>query len=233
MSTPWQRYAERFDSLAQRERRLVAVAVLGGIVMLGVNGFIEPALQRASASEQAAAEARAQIASMQQQIAELQSPTRDPEVVARAELEAINQQLEAHSEKLRALGASLVSPQRMPALLQEMVGRKSGLRLLSLRNLPAMPLLSKTPGQNARDEKAPAETKGVASAPPPQGLFKHGIEIRVEGSYAELTAYLARLEQMPLKVLWDQVTLSAAHYPKLELTLTVYTLSLDRAWLIV
>lgn len=228
MSAPWQRFAERFDGLAQRERRLVAAAVLGGIVMIGVNGFIEPALLRASASEQAAAQARAQISAMQLQIAELQSPTSDPEVAARAELAAINQQLEAHSGKLRELGASLVSPQRMPALLEEMIGRKSGLRLLSMRNLPAVPMLG-----NVRDDKTPAEAKGAASAQPSQGLFKHGIEIRLEGSYAELTAYLARLEQMPLKVLWDQVTLSAAHYPKLELTLTVYTLSLDRAWLIV
>jgi MSHA biogenesis protein MshJ len=36
-----------------------------------------------------------------------------------------------------------------------------------------------------------------------------------------------------LKLLWSNVALAAEQHPKLVLTLTVYTLSLDRAWLIV
>ena len=43
----------------------------------------------------------------------------------------------------------------------------------------------------------------------------------------------ARLEKSPQKLLWSRVSLSADKHPKLVLTLTVFTLSLDRTWLIV
>ena len=83
---------------------------------------------------------------------------------------------------------------------------------------------------------APATTQS-AEVPAPlsatDGLFKHGVEITVEGSYQELAAYLARLEQAEAKLLWSSVSLSAENHPRLVLTLTVYSLSLERAWLIV
>ena len=56
---------------------------------------------------------------------------------------------------------------------------------------------------------------------------------RLEGSYQELTAYLERLEAAKPKLLWSSVSLSAEDHPRLVLTLTVYSLSLERAWLIV
>ena len=56
---------------------------------------------------------------------------------------------------------------------------------------------------------------------------------KLEGSYQELTAYLERLEQAKPKLLWSSVSLSAEDHPRLVLTLTVYSLSLERAWLIV
>lgn len=66
------------------------------------------------------------------------------------------------------------------------------------------------------------------------GLYKHGVEITLEGSYQELSVYLERLEQAKSKLLWSSVSLSAEKHPRLVLTLTVqYSLSLERAWLIV
>ena len=81
------------------------------------------------------------------------------------------------------------------------------------------------------DKKEGAEAP--AAAKPAAGLYKHGVEIRLEGAYAELADYLVRLEKTPQKLLWSNLVLSADKHPKLVLTLTVYTLSLDRTWLIV
>ena len=64
-------------------------------------------------------------------------------------------------------------------------------------------------------------------------LYKHGVELRLEGDYAALADYLARLENNGQKLLWERVALSAEQHPRLVLTLTVYTLSLERTWLIV
>ena len=62
-------------------------------------------------------------------------------------------------------------------------------------------------------------------------LYRHGVEIRLEGSYGQLQAYLAQLEKLQQKLLWGKLEYRVIDYPKAELTLTVYTLSPDRTWL--
>jgi MSHA biogenesis protein MshJ len=229
MKESWRKLAARYDALLLRERWLIAAAVLGGIVLIGYSLFVEPALQRAQLAERSLTEQRAQLSALQAQSVALQSPEQDPDVAARAELASLKKQLGDLTARLSLLESSLVSPQRMTGLLEDMIGRKSGLRLLSLKTLPLSPLLEKKAGAEASGAEKSVEKLINTSA----GLFKHGVEIRLEGNYQELVAYLERLEQAKLKLLWSNVALAAEQHPKLVLTLTVYTLSLDRAWLIV
>lgn len=228
MKAWWLKTAARYDALQQRERWLVALAVLGGIALVGFTLFIEPALKREQLAEQNMAGLRTQLTNLQAQMAALHAPERNPDVAARAELDKLRAQLEALSGRLQALESTLVPPERMTGLLEDMIGKRSGLRLVSLKTLPAAPLLDKDKGEKA----AKAE---VESSPREKdaGLFKHGAEIRLEGSYQELTAYLERLEKSRTKLLWGSAVLSAEQHPRLVLTLTVYSLSLDRAWLVV
>ena len=207
----------------------------------GYSVFVDPAMKRAQLAERSELEQRVQLANMQQQMAVLLSPSQDPDVAARIELDRLKKQLGALADRLVAVEGSLVPPQRVPALLEDMIGRKAGLRLLSLKTLPVSPLLEKksdaeqTGAAKAADKLAAssAAKTGEAPASPSAGLFKHGVEIRLEGSYQELAAYLERLEKSQSKLLWSSVSLSAEQHPRLVLVLTVYTLSLDRTWLIV
>ena len=229
MKREYLKWAARYDALQSRERWLVAAAVLGGIVLLGYTLFVEPALKRSQLAERSMIEQQTQLAGLQAQSVALQSPERDPDVAASAELASLKKQLAELGSRLVAMESSLVPPQRVPGLLEDMIGRKSSLRLLSLKTLPVAPLLDKKPGSEETATEKSAGNPANSSA----GLFKHGIEIRLEGSYEELAAYLDRLERSKLKLIWSSVSLSANRHPKLVLTLTVYTLSLDRAWLIV
>ena len=227
MKNQWLKLAARYDALQLRERRLVAVAILGGIVLIGYGLFVEPALKRTQLAESGLAEARVLISSSQAQSVAVQASSPNPDDSARAELDGLKSQLSELAGRLDLMENSLVPPQRMAGLLEEMIGRKTGLRLLALKTLPVAPLLDKKPGPD--DAAKPVDKP----ANPSSGLFKHGVEIKLEGSYQELSAYLERLEQSKLKLLWSSVALSADKHPKLVLTLTVFTLSLDRAWLIV
>lgn len=223
--------AARFDALAKREQRLVAVALIGVIVMLVWALLIDPAQLRQRLAENGIAEQRAQLAALSAQIATLQAPGRDPEALAMAELAAVKSQLAALQARYQALGGRLVAPQQVGALLENLLEHGGGLRLLSLRTLPVAPVLGdKGAGAVAAEGGAKSATSNPDAA---AGLYQHGVEIRVEGSYAELTAYLERLEQSPQKLLWNSVSLSADDHPRLVLTLTVTTLSFDRTWLIV
>ena len=228
MKSQWQKLAARYDAMQLRERWLVALAMLGGIVLIAYSFVIDPALKRAQLAERSAADQSAQLSNLDIQIRALQSPDKDPDVAANAELSALKTKLAELAGRLETLESTLVPPQRMPLLLEDMIGRKSGLRLLSLKTLPVAPLLEKKASAEEKDAKA-ADSRVNSSA----GLYKHGVEIKLEGSYQELAAYLERLEKSGQKLLWSSVSLSAEKHPQLVLSLTVYTLSLDRAWLIV
>lgn len=228
MKTASNKLAARYDALQLRERWLVALGVLGGTILLGYSLFIDPAMKTAQLAERNATEQRAQLVGVQAQMAALQAPGMNPDVAARVELDALKKQLSELGTRLHVMESGLVPPQQMSGLLEDMVGAQTGLRLLSLKTLPVAPLLDK---KTETDEKAGKPE--VKTEMPAVGLFKHGVEIKLEGSYQDLTAYLQRLEQSKMKLLWSSVSLSADKHPRLVLTLTVYSLSLDRAWLIV
>ena len=232
MKATWLKLAARYDAFSLRERWMIAAAVLGGILLVAMSLFIDPALKRLKIAERGIAEQRTQLTTLQAQIGALQSPGQNPDVAARAEVVAAKKKLAELGGRFAAMENSLVSPQRMPGLLEDLIGRQGGLRLLSLRTLPVTPVLDKKPADNAGKavDKLVASTREADFSP---GLFKHGVEIKLEGGYQELAAYLARLEKSPAKFLWSGVALSAEKHPKLVLTLTVYTLSLDHTWLIV
>lgn len=231
MKALWLKVSARYDALAERERWMVAAAVLGGILLIGLMLFIEPTMKRSALAERTSTEQHKLLADLQAQVVVLQSPGQNPDVAARAELDELKKKLGELGSRFAAMEGTLVPPERMSGLLEDLIGRNSGLRLLSLRTLPVTPVLdkplAKTPeGGAASDKSADVSTSAA-------GLFKHGVEIRLEGGYQELSSYLARLEKSPQKLLWSNVALSADKHPKLVLTLTVFTLSLDRTWLIV
>ena len=223
--------AAKFDALARRERYLVAIALLGGLLLIGWASVIDPARSRTLVAERGIVEQRAQLAALAAQTQALQAPGQTPEALAGDELAELKKQLTVLYERYTALGGRLVAPQQVSGLLENLIGRRGSLRLLGLRTLPVTSVLETKDG----GAKSAAAVVGGASkaGTAPTGLFRHGIEIRIEGSYAELADYLDRLEKSPQKLLWSSVSLSAESHPKLVLTLTVYTLSLDRTWLIV
>jgi MSHA biogenesis protein MshJ len=221
MKSWWKKTAAHFDALQTREQCLVAVALIGGIVAFAYSLFIEPHLERARLSERNIVETRALLNEAQAQKALLGAPDQHPDVAARSELEDLKAKLDSLSGRLNVLERALVPPNRVMALLEEMVGVKNALRLISLKTLPATPFMGESP-----DKTGKAGGKNA-------GLYRHGVEVRLEGSYQDLCAYLERLEKSPIKLLWGSAVLQAENHPRLVLTLTVYSLSMDRTWLIV
>ena len=122
----------------------------------------------------------------------------------------------------------LVSADRMVQLLQELLGQNSKLKLVGIKTLPVTSLLEEKP--NTTETKT-ANADKKASPLSALGLYRHGVEISVEGSYPELLAYMAALERMPWRVHWSSASLATQDYPTTRLTLTLFTLSLDKTWL--
>lgn len=228
----------RFDALSARERGLVATALLGCVVFVFWAVLIDPQLLRRRMAEQSMAAQRAQIEMLRAQVAALQSPTQSPEAIARGEIETLKKQLGETGARLATLENALVAPQRMSRLLESMIGGRSNLRLVSLRTLPVVPVLEKKDGGGKPEaaqvdqRKPPSIGEQPGAVAEAGGLFKHGVELQMEGSYSDITEYLERLEKLPQKLLWSSFSLSGEKYPKVVLKLTVFTLSMDRTWMI-
>jgi len=89
-------------------------------------------------------------------------------------------------------------------------------------------------GHNAGPAGNPGD-KSVKSAPkePDRTIYQHSVEVTLEGSYSDLLEYLAQLEKLSWQMFWGRISVDTEQYPRLRVTLTVQTLSLNKAWLIV
>ncbi|MRR51794.1 MAG: hypothetical protein EG825_12940 [Rhodocyclaceae bacterium] len=230
MNPKLQAWAARFDALSQRERAMVAAAVIVGIGFLGFSLFVEPHWLRARAAEKSAAQSQLGLTTAETQLALLRSQMTDPDGPAKVELAELRRQLDEVNGRLKSVENTLVTPERMPAFLQSLLGRHRNLELVEFRSLAPVPAVERP--AEAKPDGAGKSTPPAASSNLPN-LYKHGVEIKLAGSYADLLAYLTELEAMPDRVLWNKVSLTTDNYPRSVLTVTVYTLSLDKQWLIV
>ena len=222
MKDLWQKLSARFNSLAHRERILVGVAALAGLVFMFHALALDPLIARKQRLQQQLTETRQNIKSTDAVLKALETRP-DPDAVRRSYRDALRKQLAEIDSAMQGLQAGLVPPERMAKLLEEMVARSRGLQLVALRTLPAQRF--ETPGTAAADG-------GKGAKSPERSIYQHSVELTLQGSYAELYGYLAHLERSPLKMFWGRLNLESTH-PRLTVTLTVHTLSLKKAWLIV
>jgi MSHA biogenesis protein MshJ len=225
----WQRYLAWFAARQPRERLIVAAAVLGGIVFLGYSHAIEPAVLESRRTARSLAEAKAATAQAVAAAEALSKQNLDPDAPLRAELQRIQAQGADQAQRFEAVDRSLVPPAKVPSLLESLL-RARTLQLVSLRTLPPAPVIERKAAKTEGAAAKAAEPAATDTALP--NLFKHGVEIRIAGSYADLLGYLADLENAPQRLIWGRMDLSVAEYPRSVLTLTVYTLSLEKSWLV-
>lgn len=224
MKQYWERYAALLNARNSRERALIFVMVL--VVVWGLLSalLLDPLLAKKKHLTQETNQQQMQMQKLQAQIEDILSAGRaDPDAATRARLAALNQRLEQSHAALQAVQQNLVPPEKMARLLDDMLTQNRNLKLVSLKTLPVsgvleMPVDAAPP---KIDEKKPA---GPA-------IYKHGVEITVAGSYAELTQYLDAMEKLPWRMIWGKAEMHVEEYPLVTLTITLYTLSMDKTWL--
>src|SRR5581483_3781175 len=208
-------------ALNERERVVVCLAGVLVITALAYLIGIEPGLKRrAQLLDQFATEEQTLKGARTQREQAMRDLALSPDEAVRIRLAEVGAEITRLDEHLDGLQRELLRPDRMAPVLQELVGRDEHVRLVSLRNLPPAAI------------GAQAAAEGGPSAPNTGHLYRHGVEIVVEGSYADVVNYVVRLERQPWHLYWGKTQLSS-DYPKSTLTLTLYTLSLDKVWLVV
>lgn len=231
--------AERFDAMPHRERTTIAAAVLIGGLLLGYLLLVDPQLTRQTVQTKRIAQIKNELAGLETQMTTIQAQLKDPDASNRGALQEVRKRMAAIDMRLRNIQDRLVMPDKMQAFLEGLLARNRNLELLSLRTLPAAPLISqpdpvkKADGKDAKEAKTIRKPVSVSGDISVTNIYKHAIEIRIAGSYNDLLTYLAELEEMPQRMIWGSIELTVEKHPRCVLTLTVYTLSLDKQWLVV
>jgi len=229
MREQWRKLSAQFDARVLRERLLILFAVIIGTALLYDALALQPLEARKKRLERQLTESRTSV-KLADAVLAAQSPMGDPADVRRSYRDALREQLAGIDQSMQGLQRGLVPPEHMAKLLEEMLSRSRGLRLLSLRTLPVRRF--ETPGA-ASAGKAGDKTAKPAPTDPERTVYQHSFEITLQGSYFDLHDYLAQLEKLPWRMFWGRVSVNTEQYPRLRVTLTVQTLSLSRAWLIV
>ncbi|HMV00736.1 MAG TPA: type II secretion system protein GspM [Rhodocyclaceae bacterium] len=217
--------AKRYDALQRRERVLVAAVAVLGPLLLGLSLFVDPQFARVRTLRNAIEQQRSTLADTRNQVTLLETQAQaDPDGPKKAELAGLQRQLAESDQRLLELRDTLVAPEEMNRLLERLLVHHGGLRLVSLRTLPPESILG-----------APSKGEGKTEAKVAQerqfDIYRHGVEMRLEGGYLELLGYLEQLEKAERKLLWGAVQLTVVAHPKARMTLTVYTLGSDKTWL--
>lgn len=226
LSTQWKQLGARFDAYSQRERALLAAALILGTLLLGNSLLVDPNFARAKIAQRLGEQQAMEATSLESQITVTKAQLQvDPDAGRKAEVARLKAVLATVENNLKALEGGLVPPEQMNSLLEQLLASNTRLRLVSLKSLAPINLAAAGKTEEAAKLPLPAaQAKEL-------GLYKHGVEIRLEGSYADLYAWMSQLESTQRKLLWGDVRFTVVEHPRSVLSLTVYTLSTDKAWL--
>jgi len=220
----WDKFSGRVDALTLRERVMVFGAMLAVLLYIIYNAALAPVFARQQTLRlQLNQQHNQALANDAEVTAVVAAFTADPDAAARQQLESLAAQRMTLRESLVSVKNGLVAPEKMVGLLEQMLHANGKLKLISLRTLP-------TEGLSEKSDK-PATPADKNAPKRRELLYRHGVEVTVQGSYLDMVDYMAALEKLQSQLFWGQARLDALAYPNVTLTLKLYTLSPDEKWM--
>lgn len=218
---------EKIDSRILRERALIFLTALAVIFVLW-NFLIQAKFDRERAAlnsqqTQIATEQKSQ----ESQIAILtQTMASDPAIAKKNEISRLTTNIEEIELQLSGLSQGLISAEQLPKVLEEVLLRTSSVKLLQVRTLPAteLQLAASTPAGGGEQGGAVNNEGGT-------GVYKHGVLIRVAGSYSQLIQLMKEIENLEWKFYWESLDYTVEQYPNATIDIRVFTLSSEEGLL--
>lgn len=252
MKALWLTWSAKIDALTLRERVILFGATAAVIVLICNTFLLGPLFARRAQLNDQIKQQNNNIIGLNDEItAKITAFAVDPDAAGRKRLAVVNAEVAGLEAGLRAMQQGLVAPERIVPMLDLILKSNGRLHVMALKTLPVSGLSDPAPGEGKAAEPKPGEAataaaaQAAATAPglardgtaaavvatPAQLLYRHGVEITVEGSYLDMVSYMSALEAMPTQLFWGKAVLEVPQYPRARLTLTLYTLSLDQKWM--
>lgn len=231
MRQTWEKMLLRLDALNLRERVLVFTGAALALVFLLNAVLLDPAFRQQKTLSQQMKLEQEQITKIQLEIqSKVRAHGEDPDKVNQEKLKKLQQDMEGLRADLTGMQKNLIPPQKMTMVLEDILKRNGRLKLVSLKNLPQVNL-NKLESKKSEAATTKALTKAESLALETGAIYQHAVEIVVHGNYLDVMNYLTALESMRWQLYWSKAKFQVESYPNGTLSLTVYTLSLDKTWL--
>jgi len=133
---------------------------------------------------------------------------------SRHKLQQLKTELEQVRQTLQQKTHSLIEPDDMFELMQQMIFAESKLKLTGIRRKQVQPLFS--------------EGKEFDSTQPE--IYRHIMQISFDGRYLDVLKYIQKLEQLDWQLIWDSIELRSGDYPQIHVSIEISTLSDTRSW---
>lgn len=212
------------DARTMRERVMVLLAAGASIAFIGYALLVLPIDRAAGRNRAEADNLRQQIAAEAAVLAKTMAVFEENSNEGkRRRIAQLEDELRHSDRALQQLSSDLVGPREMVRLIRDIVASTPGIKVRTMSNRAPQPIRP--------DDETPQASGTSKTSDEPAGLYKHGLEITVEGSYWPLVRFLHTVETMPWRVLWEDVELKTLSYPKAQMSLVIYTLSTDSVWM--
>lgn len=206
---------DRVDALTLRERILLLLGLLVAFGVLWDSLLMRPLEQSRQRRQAEVTSLRAEVARLNDSIEELAGQDQTAaDGGLRQQIEVARTGVSDVDQQLGGLTQGLIAPEEMVEVLKQVLARTAPLELISLRSLPAQPLSELMPGETL-----------------PSQVFRHGVELELEGGYLDLVAFLRALDALPWRFYWQDLELEVLEHPRLHVRLTAHTLGREEAWI--
>ncbi|WP_417687464.1 hypothetical protein [Pseudidiomarina sp.] len=205
----WQELQVKFNSLPQQRRKFWFALTLVFIAYLGIWVVLLPQWQAYQAEQ---AKLQQQLTTNRLIATQIEAIdirlSGDPLAPLKTKLSELQEQLNEVNRKLQS-ETNYVSAADNRELLKALLSNATELEVKSAQALPA--------------ERVYGDGEATAGA-----IYKHRLQLVLRGSYNQTFNYFQQLEQLPWSFYWQRLDYRVDQHPEAEITLEIYTLSLER-----
>lgn len=212
MKAYWERYKAFVDGKVERERIIITAMLLALIFFLVDLFLLGGLLDKRSMQAESLASITRDTQATQLELETLKASGMSLGSSNRQRRDSYSQTLARLSDALAVVTDGFIPASAMPVALEQILKSSSNLSLLSLENKPVELINGAGPDQSAY-------------------LYRHGVQMKMRGSYVASMAYLKKLEDLKWRIEWDAMTFTIEEYPQGLLTIDVYTYSNEKDWI--
>jgi MSHA biogenesis protein MshJ len=204
----WQQFEQWFNARVLRERILVAVAAVAGILYLGYMLYIGPAWQELTAQRSELASTRQQVRTAEQELQALSPQALEKRAKAlKDKRRSVRRKLAERRAELAEGTGQFIQPGDLMAFLERLLSVRAGdnLRVVALESLPREPVPGLEGGDNG------------------PRLLRKGVRTVLEAGFHATRGFLSDLQDLPWAVQVSSLDYRVTEHPLARVELRVHT----------